>query len=304
MTARNAAAQSHIVKATWSLFSVVLFGCTVAALLVGVRQMLSALAITLHSAGSEEGPRVILGTLIALAATLAATALFARVQHRSTLDYGLRDRGWIVRLRNGVTAGLLSLSVVVLALVLTSHLALTFSPQDMLVSLGYGVLWCVGYLLTGLFEEILFRGYPLKRLTQGFGFVFASLATSMVFGLIHLSNGLESWLAASNAIALAVVLALSVRMTGSLWWAIGFHAAWNWAESFLFGCPDSGIVAQGRMLSAKSFGAAWLSGGSAGPEGSAFMILGITGAAVLLTVFVRRSRADSYASGHLTAADR
>lgn len=91
MTARNTAVQSRIVKATWSLFSVVLFGCTVVALLV----------------------------------------------------------------------------------VLTNHLALTFSSQDMLVSLGYGVLWCVGYLLTGLFEEILFRGYPLKRLTQGFGFVFA-----------------------------------------------------------------------------------------------------------------------------------
>ena len=39
-----------------------------------------------------------------------------------------------------------------------------------------------------------------------------------------------------------VVFTLALWRTGSLWWAIGFHMAWDWAQSFLYGVPDSGVL--------------------------------------------------------------
>jgi hypothetical protein len=61
---------------------------------------------------------------------------------------------------------------------------------------------------------------------------------------------------------------LTLRRTGNLWFAVGFHAAWDWGETFLYSVPDSGMVSPGHLLSSSLRGPDWLSGGSVGPEGS------------------------------------
>ncbi len=66
---------------------------------------------------------------------------------------------------------------------------------------------------------------------------------------------------------------LTLRRTGNLWFAVGFHAAWDWGESFLYSVPDSGEKAPGHLLSSSFHGSPWLTGGSVGPEGSVFLFL-------------------------------
>ena len=44
--------------------------------------------------------------------------------------------------------------------------------------------------------------------------------------------------------------------------------AWDWAETFFYGVPDSGVVAPGHLLNPTFHGSKWLTGGSVGPEGS------------------------------------
>jgi membrane protease YdiL (CAAX protease family) len=69
-----------------------------------------------------------------------------------------------------------------------------------------------------------------------------------------------------------MVFAYALFRTGSLWWAIGFHMAWDWAQSFLYGVPDSGNVSIGRLFQTHFAGKPLLSGGSDGPEGSLLCI--------------------------------
>ncbi|HTU60556.1 MAG TPA: hypothetical protein VMF89_19025, partial [Polyangiales bacterium] len=86
--------------------------------------------------------------------------------------------------------------------------------------------------------------------------------------------------------------AFSLWRTGSLWWAIGLHAAWDWAQSFLFGVADSGSVSAYRLMSTHPVGSPWLSGGATGPEGSVFVLpvmLLITLVAVLTLPRTNRS---------------
>ena len=33
-----------------------------------------------------------------------------------------------------------------------------------------------------------------------------------------------------------------MRLTGSLWWVIGFHAALDWVQDFFYGTSNSGNV--------------------------------------------------------------
>ena len=61
---------------------------------------------------------------------------------------------------------------------------------------------------------------------------------------------------------------LTLWRTGTLWFAVGFHAAWDWGETFFYSVPDSGMVSPGHLLSSSLRGPQWLSGGSVGPEGS------------------------------------
>jgi hypothetical protein len=84
---------------------------------------------------------------------------------------------------------------------------------------------------------------------------------------------------------IGLVFCLALWRTGSLWWAIGFHAAWDWAQSFLYGVADSGTIAQGRLFAAHPLGRPILSGGLTGPEGSAFIlpIVLLSAGAILLT---------------------
>ena len=70
--------------------------------------------------------------------------------------------------------------------------------------------------------------------------------------------------------------------SGSLWFAIGLHAAWDWAQTFFYGTPDSGLLGVGHYLNSTSSGPRWLSGGSAGPEGSALALAVILLAAGLI----------------------
>jgi hypothetical protein len=151
--------------------------------------------------------------------------------------------------------------------------------------LHYGSLWALVFLLVAMNEELTTRGYLLFALTQAVGFWPAALILSTLFAAGHLSNPGEQWIGIAGAGLIGLALAWTVRWTGSLWWAIGYHAAWDWAETYFFGVPDSGTVAQGHLLSSVSHGASWLSGGPAGPEGSLFVIPIVA----LLVLFVWRT---------------
>jgi hypothetical protein len=71
----------------------------------------------------------------------------------------------------------------------------------------------------------------------------------------------------------AIFACLTLRRTGALWFAIGFHAAGDYAETFLFSVRDSGYAASWTFLNSSFHGPGWLTGGKVGPEASVFSML-------------------------------
>jgi CAAX protease family protein len=126
------------------------------------------------------------------------------------------------------------------------------------------------------------------------GFWQAAWLTSTFFGYFHTFNKGETWIGIFSAAAIGFVFCVSVRLTGSAWWAIGFHAAWDWAQTFFYGTADSGLQPNGHFLSSNPVGAALWSGGSDGPEGSLLVIpVILLVLAGLILVYGRRRRAES-----------
>lgn len=254
------------------------------ALLAGSGYALHALHIKLHDKSPFETPMVIVGTCLALAMVLIATWIMARVERRSWLDFGLRDGKAWRHFGHGLLVGLGAMLGVSLVLYLTGGMAVRPAGSGV-GALEFGSIWAVGFLATALFEETLLRGYLLKRLGEATPFPAAVIVTSLLFGLAHLTSGFDAGLAIVDAILVGGILALSVQLTGSLWWAIGFHAAWDWVESYVLGAADSGLRAEGALLHADPAGPVWLSGGASGPEGS---VLTFAVGAIALVLLARR----------------
>jgi membrane protease YdiL (CAAX protease family) len=205
---------------------------------------------------------------LALAALLPAF-LMARIERRTFDDYGLPRRAAFGRpFWTGAAWGLGAISLLLLALrglrVLSfGHLALHGAHI-----LRFAAFWGVFFLVVALFEEFMLRGYLLFLLTGWAGFWPAAIVLSLIFGAIHLSNSHESPTGAAGAALIGLFFCLTLKRTGNLWFAVGFHAFWDWGETFLYGVPDSGTTEPGHLLSPVLNGPAWLAGGPAGPEAS------------------------------------
>jgi hypothetical protein len=203
---------------------------------------------------------------------LASTAAMAAIERRSFWSYGLGGPRALPRFSWGGVWGVALMSALAGCLIVGRQVAIEgrlLRGGDLLV---YAAVYAAGFLVAAIAEETLYRGYVQVALARLIGFWPAALLLSLIFGLVHLWNPGESSVAIAIAVVAGVVLCLCLRLSGSLWWGIGFHAAWNWAQSSVFGAPASGYLIEKRVLEWQATGDPFWSGGPSGPEGSALAL--------------------------------
>lgn len=203
-----------------------------------------------------------------------ATWWVSRQEDRPLSDYGIPLRqAFGKRFWEGSVWGFAALSALLLILHLSGHFQIDSVALTGNAVSRYALGWAAVFLAVSISEEFAFRGYWLFSFSRRIRFWPAALATSVVFGAAHLGNPGENVLGILQVIAVGILLCLTIRRTGNLWFALGFHAAWDWAETFFYGTPDSGLLGVGRFLNSSVQGPNWLTGGSAGPEGSILVFL-------------------------------
>ena len=207
----------------------------------------------------------------ALLVVLFATWVMARIERRRVGSYGYRADDAITRLCWGGVWGFACLSALIGLLWKSGFLVFEGRPLDAGSAWGYAAAWAVVFLVVGLLEESLLRGYLQFTVSRGIGFWWAAVVLSVAFASWHLTNSGESLLGLLSAGAGGFTFCISLWYTKSLWWAIGFHAGWDWGQSFFYGTSDSGLVVTGHLLTARPVGPVLWSGGTVGPEGSLFL---------------------------------
>jgi len=279
---------SEGLRAGWSL---VIFAALMAALLKGA----TALAALTHLAPDPGAAAKeisfsfgVFAESIPLIAIVFVTWIMSRIEKRPNSVYGLGGTRRVPNFFMGLAWGVTCLSLLVLILWKVSLLAIDGRILFGSAVLRYAAMWLLGFCLVGLLEEYLNRGYLLFTLTRGLaatyswlfktrhskvlGFWTAALIVSILFGFGHNTNPGESPIGLLAAGLGSLVFCLSLWRTGSLWWAIGFHISWDWAQSFLYGVADSGLMVQHHFLATHPLGRPLLSGGTTGPEGSLFVL--------------------------------
>jgi membrane protease YdiL (CAAX protease family) len=215
---------------------------------------------------------MLIGELAAVIFTAIATFVMSRIEKRKFTAYGLGGARRAPMFIIGLFWGFVFISLLVGGLHLTHNITFEPSHEALHAALRYGAAWGACFLLVGFFEEMFTRGYMLWALWRGVGFWWGALILAVAFALMHGKNPGESPVGLFSAGAVGLVLCLSIWYTRSLWWAIGFHAAWDWGQTFFYGASDSGLPTKGSFFIAHPQGNLWMSGGLTGPEGSLLVL--------------------------------
>jgi uncharacterized protein len=290
-------------RAGWSL---AVFIGLLAALLFCVHLVAIKIHPPTHKPEAELGATfAILNELFPFLVIFFVTWIMSKIERRPNSVYGLGGSRKAPLFFAGAAWGLVCLSLLVGILWKSGLLVIDGRLLFGFDAVRYGAMWLFGFLLVGLLEEYLTRGYLQYTVTRGIaglyaaifktqqsellGFWTAALCFSILFGLGHKGNPGESPIGLLSAGSVGLVFCYSLWRTGSLWWAIGFHMAWDWAQSFLYGVADSGLMIQHHLLATHPVGKPILSGGTTGPEGSIFVVavLGIV-AVIIATTLPRR----------------
>lgn len=154
------------------------------------------------------------------------------------------------------------------------------------------LLWVAVFFLVGFSEELFFRGFVMGVIRREHGRVYAIVASSIIFGLIHSINPSVSVLAIVNIVAVGVFLALIYDYTKSLWLTIGFHFVWDAFQGTILGLPVSGLDIPSIFKSSIQ-GNELITGGAFGFE-SSICVTAIFLIAIVITLLIgehyRRAR--------------
>lgn len=294
MRARSIFVGQAGVRSGWRLL---IFLVLVFALQAGLQQIV---LLILHARGLvvPEGLSAIgfLGAdAITFLAVLVATQIMARTEGRKLAAYGLPGENALGRrFWEGAILGYTGVSLLVLLIFLAGGYSFGSLALHGAALAKATLLWLLASLAIGFTEEFLFRGYPQFILTRGMGFWPAAFSISFVFGALHyFTKPYERWPDWASTGLLALLICLTLRRTGDLRFAIGFHSAFDFGAIFVYSGPNGGQLAADRLSTATFHGGDWLTGGKLGPEAS-LLVFPVIAVMFLAVHFLYRTPADLY----------
>jgi len=228
---------------------------------------------------------------MSLITVLLVTGVAALLERRRIDSYGLPVReAFGLYFWKGMLAGFLVVIFVGGAMLLTGGMqihGLALSGTDLL---SYTFLWLGAMVLVGVNEEYLFRGYALQSLWRGAGFWPAALITTALFAGLHLSKPHENAMDIGMIFIGGLALCLSVRRTGTLWWAVGWHTAFDFGQFFIIGTRNGGQTPVGHLFNVTFPGPDWITGGQLGTEASGFMVPAVIATFIWVGWFLQPAR--------------
>jgi uncharacterized protein len=218
-------------------------------------------------------PSLALSEFSVFVVALIGTAVFSLYERRSVDSYGLPIRRALSsNTAEGALVGVAMAGLVAGGMLLLGgmqvHGIATKGREGILSALA----WLGANIIVGVAEESMYRGYFLQALWRSVGFWPASIVIALLFTADHYfyKPGENIW-DVITLMSLSLFTCYSVLRTGTLWFAVGFHAAFDYMQLFVIGTPNGNQLPAGRLLDVTFQGPAWLTGGVLGTEASWLM---------------------------------
>ncbi len=170
--------------------------------------------------------------------------------------------------------------------------AMTFDGYVLNGQYGMLALLFAGFLVQGMGEEVVCRGFLLTSVGSKSGALIGTLVNSLLFGALHLGNSGVTFFSVANIVLFGVLMSLVVLKTNSIWMAGAIHSVWNFVQGNFYGILVSGNDAGPSVFRCTSVGGMeWLNGGSFGMEGGAATTL-VQIVVIAVILFMKPRKAD------------
>ena len=223
-----------------------------------------------------ESDGYMIGMLLSDIVMMLIVFLFCRfIQKRKLRTLGFIKKGMLKEYALGMLLGFSFFSVCVLLGVLFGGLKIEgISPE---FSIGIFVAYLLGYMVQGMTEEVLCRGYFLGSYARRYPVYAAVLANSLLFASLHLLNSGISVLAFINITLFGIFASIYFIRRGSIWGIGAFHSIWNLVQGNFYGIKVSGTPVGNTLFTTQAIaGKSLWNGGDFGMEGSLICTIALT----------------------------
>lgn len=234
--------------------------------------------------------------LFATTVTIVVTLFFCKlIQKRKMSTVGFVKKGIFKEYLIGLLVGFVIFSAAVLLCVVTGSLNITGLSSTF--SVGIFLLFGLGYMIQGMSEEVLCRGYMMISIARRYPLWLAVLLNSLFFSALHLGNSGISVLALINLTLFGVFASVYFIKRGNIWGIGAIHSIWNFAQGHFYGIKVSGIETSCSVLgSVPTEGRSLINGGAFGLEGGlAVTIVLVLGTVILLLIPAKYAKKESEA---------
>lgn len=224
-------------------------------------------------------------TLFSTIITTFFAILYCRcIEQRSLVSMGMGKTGFFKKYGISYLVGVLMIGVAVGLSVLLG--GARFTGFNAGVSPAYIILFFLGFIVQGMSEEVMVRGYFMISCANKIHIAAAVLISSAVFAALHLLNPGITVIAFINLMLFGIFAAVYILRTDDIWGACAIHSAWNFFQGNIFGISVSGGGAGSSVFgTAFNEGHELISGGSFGIEGGICTTIVMT-AGIILTLYL------------------
>ena len=200
---------------------------------------------------------------------LVATIVVGKLLNKYSWDrmgWHTHADGLLPRLLRGIGLGAL-MAMLAIGLAFVIDRATVRITGDWSVWPRVVVPLALGLVLAALGEELMFRGYPLRRLADAIGARAAMVTLALLFGIAHAKNPNATVFSTVNVALAAIWLSFAFFSAGGMALAWGLHFGWNAGLAILFDAPVSGFAFHVPAVEYAPGSHSWVDGGAFGPEG-------------------------------------
>lgn len=248
-------------------------------------------AIALATEALMQSNALTIAMLFSTAGMILTALLFCKlIQKRKMTTVGFQKPGMWKEYLCGMAVGFGIFSVAVLICMVTGSLKIRGLSATF--SVGIFLLFLVGYLVQGMAEEVLCRGYFLVSVSRRYPLAVGIAANALLFAALHLLNDGISVLAFINLVLFGVFASIYFIKRGNIWGVGALHSIWNLAQGNFYGIRVSGMQTSCSVLTSEMVaGRELINGGDFGLEGG----LAVTIVLVLGSLILLMTRQQRYA---------
>ncbi len=209
---------------------------------------------------------------------------FVEARHLSSM--GMRRRKAGLHYIQGLGVGFVMISA---AALLSALFGITEITRCKSADIGVIGLMLGGFVIQGMSEEFIFRGYLMNTLGGRHNPWLAVIISSAAFSLAHIANPGFNLFIFFNLALFGVFAALYMIAFDDIWGACAIHSIWNFTQGSFYGISVSGTgETESIFRTVAASEAKLLTGGEFGIEGSIITTFVLIVSSILVLIKIKK----------------